>query len=143
LAFVENGGRAARGRAGLIFRVVNDGERSAINFQVQRLLNDVTVTCGNLLGFRHLLDVDHLAHIWKRHSQTGVGLDPGHLPLSLSDLLRLPAIVQPRNITKYTVAKGMARLVFEKHYEDGHVVAVEELRPTRRELIVKTLYKQK
>jgi len=139
--FVVAGKRLESARAGIIFGVVDVGERLAYNWNLQRVTDDVNFFVGDLLGLRHTLDLEHLTHIHHRHSDPAKEELHGQIPLTLEDILLIPQLVQPRNLRECCYIREMCRLVYARRWDHGQLVAVEEIRFHKKELVIVTLYK--
>jgi hypothetical protein len=132
---------------GIVFRVVTPGEGQAIRY---RIINLRGVEWDNEHGHEftppaghwHVLDLDALIHACNRHSNQATERRQGQLALACADCQRIPEIINPHWIRGLGFAKGMPRIVYERDYADGRLLAVEEIRP-RQGLVVKTLYKRR
>jgi hypothetical protein len=135
-------------RAGIVFRVVSPGERTAYVQRLQRVLGVDRYNALPASAWRdverhwHLIDSDHIAHIVNRHTDPEAEEQLGHVAVTPQDLLRIPDVINPRNLTGLRVVRGMTRLAYSMEIPDGRLVAVEELR-AKGCLALKTLYKQK
>jgi hypothetical protein len=135
-----------REKHAIIFRVVDTSEVNRFNFKLQELLGaanlmDSAAIYSVRVGHWHVVDSEHVAHAYMRHSDAEREAKHGHLPITVFDLKRIPEVVLPRCIQELSVSKGTPRIVYRRRYGDGELSVVEEIRS--RELAVKTVYKQK
>lgn len=93
-------------------------------------------------SFCHAIDIMALIHTQKRHADPGIEQERGLLPITLADVRRIPEVVISRYAAEFSEARNMPRIVYRRSYDDGVLVAVEEIRHRRQELVLVTLYKQ-
>lgn len=141
------GAASDKPRRGIVFRQVTPGERQAIHYKLQELLG-VGDFAANAEVFDvasarwHSIDDDHIAHVMNRHGRAGEERLRGQVEVTLDDLIEIPAVLDPRNITEFSVVGGMPRIVYRRAFAAHDLVVVEEIR-SRDGLAVKTLYKPK
>jgi hypothetical protein len=131
----------------IVFRVVSEIERNAIN---TRIKNDLGITkflenseryCPPL-GHWHLIDSESIAHAHHRHGDGGEENREGHVPLSGEDFEQIPTLVNARNIREFATKGDSARIIYRTNHGSVEVSLVQEL-CRKRGMIFKTMYKQK
>lgn len=134
-----------RPRRGIVFRVVEAWEQHAIMQRVcayfgQKLLARYGSRFAVRVGDVHVVDDSVVSHAFNRHA-IEEGAHQSHLGLMLEDFQRIPEVVDPRYIAKFTETRGMPRIVYERAYERFVIVVIEEIR-AKAGVVVKTAYKR-
>jgi hypothetical protein len=135
-----------KARFGIVFRIVTAEERQSIIYKLQNILGvrNHNESCGRFhvpLGQLHIVDDSMLAHTWNRHANREEESERGQLAITLEDLIRLPQVMQPRNIINFVVECGMPRIVYARDDDEGTLIAVQEI--CNRGLCAKTMYRKK
>lgn len=92
--------------------------------------------------YKHVIESDAINHIMNRHGNGGSGITGNQIPVTKADFELIPdIIVNPDNIRKGDTVDGKERILYEKKFEDGTTVFIEEVRTGRKKLAVKTMYK--
>jgi hypothetical protein len=133
-----------RSRKGIVFRVVDVNERTAIVHKLcDRFGSDVSKHDGIFcipVGHWHLIDDSVTSHACNRHAITEGAQN--HLLLTKEDFQRIPDVVNPRYIREFATAKNMPRIVYEREYDDFALVVVQEIQ-AKAGLAVKTAYRKR
>ncbi len=138
---------SCRPRRGIVFRVVTEGERDAVNYRIQEQIGIATfaeaaAVFNVRIGDWHVIDHHHLVHICNRHADAKKEASRGQIPITQYDLGQIPMVVVARNIIDFRVVGEMPRIVYRMLDERGALVAIEEIR-RKDGLILKTLYREK
>jgi hypothetical protein len=134
-----------RPRRGIVFRIIEEWERRALmeklwNYFGARTAPTQEKTFNVVIGHMHIIDDSAVSHACNRHGVAD-GEDHG-LSLSVLDFMKIPETVDPRHVVEFSIAKGMPRLVYRKHYDQHSLVVVQELQQ-KTGLVIKTVYKRK
>lgn len=135
------------GRRGVVFRVISAAEHQAIMYKLQNLLGMEDFGDNSSIyrvreGHWHLIDSEHIRHIYNRHGDAAGEWARGHLAITIDDFDRLPDLIDARNICEFSVEDGMPRIKCRREFTDRTLVLVQEIR-TREGVIVKTMYREK
>jgi hypothetical protein len=134
-----------RARRGIVFRVIEEWERRALMEKLWNYFGPKTAPGQErkfnvAIGHMHIIDDSAMSHAYNRHgSREG---EPHDLLLGLLDFMQIPEVVDPRHLVEFSVAKGMPRIVYRKHYDLFSLVVVQELQQ-KAGLVIKTVYKRK
>lgn len=103
------------GRRGIVFRVNSAAEHQAILYKLQNLLGVENFGDNSSIyrvreGHWHLIDSEHIRHIYNRHGDAAAERGRGHLAIAIEDFDRLPDLIDARNICEFSVEGGMPRI---------------------------------
>ncbi|MGD0771052.1 MAG: hypothetical protein ABSB42_22940 [Tepidisphaeraceae bacterium] len=140
---IQNRSRSRQRRA-IIFRVVNAGERQAFLAKLSQFFGPKNLSIqesiyGFEVGHFHFVDDSFMSHVTSRHSIETV---PGHVAVTVDDLVCIPEIVNPKWIVNFRFIKKMPRIIYERRYDRSTIVVVQEIQANAG-LSVKTIYKKK
>ena len=142
-SFVQEGLHIPMGRCGVVFDVVAEKENESYCTVLRRITADVNFAIGNIAGYRHVLDLEHIKHICNRHADPVAEQRHGQIAIVVDDLYRIPAIVASRNLTECRLVSGVHKLAYKETFSDGELTVVQEVRTGRKELATVTLFKHK
>jgi hypothetical protein len=144
-AYAVHNREPSRPRRGIVFRVVEEWERAAVGHKLRNTYrpNEIAQQEQSFairLGQLHIIDDSLISHACNRHASSES--EHAHLRLTIDDIERIPTTVDPRNITEFTMIRELPRIIYEKSFDNGTIVVVEEIQ-IKAGLAVKTAYKKK
>lgn len=95
-------------------------------------------------GYVHSVTDSDLSHIRNRHGEGNEARDD-QIPLDPDEYVRVPEVVtSPDDVKRGGLTKSshLETIVYEKKFDDGVTIVVEEIRTGRRKLALRTAYKK-
>lgn len=95
-------------------------------------------------GYVHTVVDSDLSHIQNRHGEGNETRDD-QIPLDPDEYVRVPEVVtSPDDVKRGGLTKSshLETIVYEKKFDDGVTIVVEEIRTGRRKLALRTAYKK-
>ena len=131
----------------VVFRVVGESEIHAINYKIQTLLgmDGFSANCRSFCPSAeqfHIIDSEHIAHAFNRHSDGGTERRHGHIPIGVRDFELIPEVVRPKYITEFSMRGNLPRIIYGREYGSEQLIVVQELRGNYG-LTFKTVYRKK
>ena len=96
-------------------------------------------------GMLHLVDAEHVRHIYTNHGTPETELPRGQIPITAEDIAAIPQIIRdPKTEIKYTGKNesGLDTIQYSKKV-NGHIIILEEIRTGKNVLALITMRKMK
>lgn len=99
----------------------------------------------DIAGYSHNLDVSGTRHAIKSHSNEKLEEKRGQIAITDEDFERIPDVIYNYDNVSFGEedSKGTPLVKYEKTFQDGTTIYVEEIRSRQKTLTIKTMYKIK
>lgn len=120
--------------------------RKVLSGITERLSNDLKDKITIDSTFVHSIESSAIIHNQKKHGNAEREEKRGQVAICMNDYLLIPEIIE--NYTNVILSpnknkQGRDVLLYEKKYDDGTIIYVEEVRENRKSLSFQTMYKKK
>lgn len=96
-------------------------------------------------SYNFIIDISAARHVFAAHGNAKMEAKQGQVAITVADFAAFPQIVGQPDSVEYKGNNGQGNPTFllQKKVADGTILCVIEIRPGRKELALKTMYKRK
>lgn len=99
----------------------------------------------DIAGYNHDIDVSGTRHAIKEHGQAKTENPRGQIAITDSDFEKIPDVIYSYDDVSFTGKNKIGRdtITYQKAFNDGTIIYIEEIRNKRNTLTINTMYKYK